>query len=430
MNEDNFSYENCGSFVDRLGSPVVFLHEINTLPNFSRIISQVEGIQRYDRALSIARPKDIILTKTQPEKAYLKWLQSVNLGTNRIIVLNGQSNETLPERVLNNGTKITVNSHLGNQQKKAILSPYFGGVLEQRVSAFLDLEMYSLPPVVKKFDSKITFKNTCRKIGVPVVDEAIFTVKSKNEQCLLALVDEVKSKLVETGKVILRGEYGASASTTYVLDDGSSPRLRELIKNSKPGDRYMVEAFYETYSNPSSIWFISKNKRIFHIKTSNQILDSDTSHMGNEFPVFFNEQEVKRLSYRVARQFMSEGYIGPFGLDFIETKNGFFAAECNPRVTGSMYPWELVTRLEKRNGPIKAARSENMHMPRKGLKFADLQRVWKTLLYKGEQTRGVILPFNVGPISDGKISVLGTGSSSKQIEMLLTEARMKLMELL
>ncbi len=429
MSEDNNSFEDCGSFVDQLGSPVVFLHEINTLPNFSKIITQVEGIERYDRAISIARPNDVILTKTHPEKSYLRWLQSVNLGTNRIIVLDGSPKETLPERVLKNGTKYTIRSHLGNRQKKAVLSPYFGGLLEQQVSTYLDLEMYSSPHIVRKFDSKINFKNACRKIGVPVIDEVIFTINSKSERCLMALVKVVKTKLVETGKVILRGEYGASASTTYVLDNLTSPLLRELIHHSQPGDRYMVEPFYETQSNPSSVWFISKNKRILHLKTSNQILDEETSHMGNEFPAFFDEQEVKRLSYKIAQHFVSEGYIGPFGLDYIERKDGFFAAECNPRVTGSMYPWELVTRLENRDGRIKAAKSENLHMPRKGLTFTDLQRIWDALLYDGEQTTGVILPFNVGPISDGKISVLGTGSSSKQVETLLDEAKKSLMEL-
>ena len=169
MSEDNSLFENNGSFVDLLGSPIVFLHEINTLPNFSKIISQVEGIEKYDRAISIARPDDVILTKTQPEKAYLDWLRSVNLGTDKIIVLNGSSKETLPERVLNNGTKDRIQSEVG--RKPVTLSPYFGGFLEQKVSSYLNLEMYSLPQIVRKYDSKINFKAICRKIGVPVVDE-------------------------------------------------------------------------------------------------------------------------------------------------------------------------------------------------------------------------------------------------------------------
>ncbi|MCK4849625.1 MAG: ATP-grasp domain-containing protein, partial [Candidatus Heimdallarchaeota archaeon] len=347
--ENNDSFENSGSFVDLLGSPIVFLHEINTLPNFSKIISQVEGIEKYDRAISIARPDDVILTKTQPEKAYLNWLRNVSLGTDKIIVLNGSSRETLPERVLNNGTKYKIQSYIADGKKPAILSPYFGGFLEQKVSSFLNLEMYSQPQIVRKFDSKINFKNICRKIGVPVIDEDIFTINSKSNQTLFTLVEVVKKKLVETGKVILRGEYGASASTTYVLNDPTSPLLQELISHSNIGDRYMVESFQHTKSDPSSVWFITKNRRIFHLKTSNQILDEETSHMGNEFPVNFDERQIKKLSYKIAKQFAREGYIGPFGLDYIETKDGFFAVECNPRVTGSIYPWELVTRLENQD---------------------------------------------------------------------------------
>jgi hypothetical protein len=430
LSEENNSFEDYGSFVDLLGSPVVFLHEINTLPNFSRIISQVKGIEKYDRVISIARPDDVILTKTQPEKAYLNWLRSVNLGTDKIIVLNGSSKETLPERVLNNGTKYKIQSYMAVEKKPPILSPYFGGFLEQKVSTFLNLEMYSQPQIVRKYDSKINFKTICRKIGVPVIDEVIFTINSKNDQTLNALVEVVKEKLVETGKVIIRGEYGASASTTYVLKNLNSPLLHELISNSEIGDRYMVESFYHTKSDPSSVWFISKNSRIFHLKTSNQILDEETSHMGNEFPVHFDERQIKQLSYIIAKQFMREGYIGPFGLDYIETKDGFFAAECNPRVTGSMYPWELVTRLENRDHtPIIAARSENFHMPRKGMAFSDLQQLWESYLYDGHQTTGVIIPFNVGPISNGKISVLGTGSSKKEVKTLLDDARSSLNEL-
>jgi hypothetical protein len=119
-------FQNCGTFVDLLGSPIVFLHEINTLPNFSKIISQVDGIEKYDRAISIARPNDIVLTKSQPEKAYLNWLRSVNLGTEKIIVLTGNSEETLPERVLNNGTKYRIESYIQSDKNPAILSPYFG----------------------------------------------------------------------------------------------------------------------------------------------------------------------------------------------------------------------------------------------------------------------------------------------------------------
>lgn len=415
-----------GSFVESLGSPVVFLHEINTLPNFSRILSQVDGIQKYDRAIAIARPEDVLLTKVQPEKSYLEWLESVGLGTNKIIVANGSRNETLPERVIKNGTKSIINSYLGSRRKTAVLSPYFGGLKEQKVSRYLDMDMYSRPSIVRKYDSKINFKELCRKLGVPVIKESIFTSKSGKKHSLKSLVEITCQNIGETGKVILRGEYGASASSTYVVDSLTSPLLDDLINESKPGYRYLVEPYYESFSSPSSVWFITKEKKTIHLKTSNQILDAETSHIGNEFPFQFDEELVRGFSHKIAQQFKFEGFIGPFGIDYVETKQGIFAVECNPRVTGAMYPWELVNRIEKYNGNIKAARSENIHMPRNGLNFSDLQQVWGSILYDGHRSTDIILPFNVGPISDGKVTVLCTGTSKKNVSSLLNYAKSSL----
>jgi hypothetical protein len=425
--KDDYQYhENFGSFVELLGSPVVFLHEINTLPNFSKIISQVDGIEKYDRAVPIARPDDVILTKVQPDPSYLKWLESQDFGTKKIVVLNGKPTETLPERVIKNGTKFTVHSHLGACNNDAILSPYFGGTLEHQVSRYLNLTMYADPKIVHKYDSKINFKTMCRRLGVPVINEDHFTLKSKNEKGLEGLVNVIRKRIDETGKVIVRGEYGASASSTYIIDCLTSPKLQELIIASNLGDRFLVESFYDTYADPSAVLFISNDKRIFHLRTSNQILDTETSHIGNEFPVQFDEKQVNDYSLTIAKQFASEGFIGPFGIDYISTKSGIFAAECNPRITGAMYPWELVKRLEERDSYIRAARAQNIHLPRKGFNFSDLQRVWSSILYTDEESEGIVFPFNVGPLSDGKVTVLGTGSSLHEVDAVLDYAKSSL----
>ena len=82
-----------GSFIELLGSPRVFIHDINTLPGFEKIIPQVDGIEKYDRATAVARPQDVVIVKTPPEKDYLQWLYEVRLGTKNIVVLQGQFHE-------------------------------------------------------------------------------------------------------------------------------------------------------------------------------------------------------------------------------------------------------------------------------------------------------------------------------------------------
>ncbi|MFW9903818.1 MAG: ATP-grasp domain-containing protein [Candidatus Thorarchaeota archaeon] len=416
MLENESFYEKSGSFIDLMGSPIVFMHDINTLPNFSKIISQVDGIDKYERALSVARSEDVVITKYPPDRAFIQWLERVGLGSKKIIVLNGKPLETLPERILNYQVKDEIRSLLGSGKRSAIISPYYGGSLEQQASSHLELEMYANSETVKKFDSKINFKNLCRKIGVPVIIDKIFTVTSKIKGTQY-LSNIVKESISETGKVIVKGEYGASASTTYVFDKIDLSLLKEIIANSQMGDRYLVEPFYHSLSQPSSVWFISKNKRIVHLKTSNQILDEETSHIGNEFPVDFDEDKVRKLSSKIAKYLNMEGFIGPFGIDYVETRDGIFAAECNPRVTGAMYPWELIYRLES-NGSIKAARAENIHLPRRGLCFKDLMKSWGDVLYDTCEDTGVIVPFNVGPIKEGKVTVLGTGSSKNDVQSL------------
>lgn len=416
MLEYELDYEKSGSFVDLLGSPIVFIHDINTLPKFSKIISQVDGIDKYERTLSVARSEDVVITKYPPDRTYLQWLEKVGLGSKKIIVLNGKPQETLPERIMKYQIKDELRTFLGNRKVRAIVSPYYGGSLEQQASSYLELEMYAKTETVKKFDSKINFKNLCRKIGVPVITDTIFTVNSKVKG-IQHLLEIIKEKMAETGKVIVKGEYGASASTTYVFDRIDSSLLKEIIISSQLGDRYLVEPFYNSLSQPSSVWFISSDRRIVHLKTSNQILDEETSHIGNEFPVDFDEDKIQKLSSKIANHLNMEGFIGPFGIDYVETRNGMFAAECNPRVTGAMYPWELVHRLES-NGSIKAARAENIHLPRRGLCFKDLMKIWDDVLYDTRDEVGVIVPFNVGPVSEGKVTVLGTGSSKNDVHSL------------
>lgn len=413
MIEHEEDYQKSGSFVDLLGSPIVFLHDINTLPNFMKILSQVDGIEKYERTLAIARPEDVVITKYHPERSYLQWLQEIGWGSNKLLVLNGTTNDTLPERVITNQAREILRSTLGRGTNNAVISPYYGGPTEYQASKYLGFEMYADPRLVMKFDSKIIFKDLCREIGVPVLDASICSVIPSMRN----FVDAINNNIDKTGKVIIKGEFGASASTTYVLDHINSRIIREIKDCSQLGDRYLIEPFLNTLSQPSSVWFISKDKKITHLRTSNQLLDAETSHIGNNFPVEFDEKRVQNLSFKIVKRLCLEGFIGPFGIDFLETKDGMFAAECNPRVTGAMYPWELVYRMEK-SSSIKAARAQNVHLPRKGLRFKDLLKTWRDVIFDGQNGENMIFPFNVGPVSDGKISVLGTGSSTNDVENL------------
>ncbi len=422
----NNGYEDNSSFVDLLGSLRVFAHDISTVPNFKDIAYRVTGLDKYDRVLSIAKPHDIIFLKAHPDRNYLRWLKEVGLGSRKVIVLNGNSEESLYERILRRIPKEDVKQLFGSiqQQKQMFFSPFYAGALEKQASEYLGLVMYSNSSIANKLNSKVAFKELCQNVGVPVIKGAIFVFK----QGIQMLLDLVEEQLLKTGKVIIRGEVGASASSTYILNHLNKSELSKLMKKSKPGDRFLIEPFLEVKSSPSSTWFITFDKRICHLKTSRQILDEDTSHRGNEFPVKFNKDLVKEYSYMIALHLVEQGFVGPFGLDFIETKEGLFVVECNPRVTGAMYPWELVHQLEKFE-PIRAARAENIVLHKKGIRFSDLLESCEEVLYDGTASEGIVIPYNIGPLVDGKLTVLVTGSSPKEVQSLFDYIKTRLEKL-
>ena len=420
------TYADNRSYVDLLGSPRVFMHDINTLPMFSNIVSTVDAIEKYERVLPISRSGDIVLTKVSPEKSYLQWLQSVGLGKGMVIVVKGSTNETLPERAVKNGLRKKIDSYLGCEKTNANFCPYYGGQLENAACRHLDLQMYANTNLVKKYDSKINFNLLCKEISVPVIDNIIiksdFDLSTDN---LRLNLNKLKELLSLTGKVIIKGEFGASGSTTSIVTSITSEMLEKLfLEANNKGLQYIIEPLLPVSSSPSSLWFISRERTTNHIRTSNQLLsDGGSVHAGNEFPVTFNENKVKTLSLKIAKRLTQEGFIGPFGIDFVEYNNQFFAVECNPRVTGANYPWELVYLLESTNGtrnPIKYARAENIHLPKKGLNFNDLMELWKKYLYTGDSTNGILIPYNVGPLSSGKVTVLGTGSTMEELNELFT----------
>jgi|GEM_PF-3919499 len=407
--------EGHGSFIDLTGTANVYAHEINTLPGFGRIIAQVDGIERYDRILSIARPQDVALLKAAPDPGYLDWLDELGLGTRRLLVLKNPAREVLPVRIRTNGTRNKLARLLGEQNDGAVFCPYYAGPLEEAASDHLGLPMYADRPAVERFDSKIRFRETCQACGVPVVEGTVLEAGAGITEWLRQ-IGRFRKK---TGIVLIRGEFGASASTTYVFTAPDRERITRIVGEAAPHDRFLVEPFLQKCSSPSTNWFLTRGGKVIHLRTSNQLLEDGISHAGNEFPLNRGARLLQDWSRTIAARMHAAGFVGPFGIDFLETEAGFFATECNPRVTGAMYPWEIVRILEGRHGPIPAARSENVRLRIKGIPFVDIRRRLQPYLYDGRKRDAAVFPFNTGPLSHGKFTLLTVAGSKLETAALV-----------
>lgn len=95
-----------------------------------------------------------------------------------------------------------------------------------------------------------------------------------------------------------------------------------------------------------------------------------------------------------------------------------------------MYPFEVVNIIEKRHGHVPAVISRNIRIPHKGIKFKELRKIRDNYLYDGKRGIGVIVPFNVGPISEGKVTVVGTDVSREKVRLLFEEITLSLKRLI
>jgi len=393
-----------------MNCPTIFLHDISTLPGYEKV-GFIIGIDRYDRVLSIARPQDLVLLKEQPDQDYLAWLEEVGLGKRNVLVLDDKDG-TLPERVLHPDVKNAVTTWHDSQQARAIISPYYCGSLEERASTYLGIPMYASSKATELFNSKIHFKNLCNQIGVKTIEGTIVEIGRDNEK----LRDALYQYGVSSGRVIIRGEYGASGSSVHIAEKPEDAET--VIAKSIDGDRYLVEPFLKVSSSPSSLWFVTKNGKCAHMRTSDQILDHGIVHEGNNVPPQYDEHVINDIAFEIVHAMSNQGFIGALGIDFIVTNQGIFPTECNPRFTGASYPWELLNRIEQQVH-IPYARAKNIHVSR-DMTFAKLRMLWKDVLYDGKRFDGVVLPFNVGPLRDGKISVLGLSSSASQLDTMFS----------
>jgi hypothetical protein len=313
-----------GSYVELLGARRVFAHDVMTIPGIERILDSIPDACLYDRVVPVAREGDVVCLREEAEDAYLDWLESAGLGTRNVCAVPGPLKEPVSDRIVRAEAKGEIEKFLRGRSGPAVFSPYFAGEPERKASEYLGIPMYSDTRLAWKLNSKVHFKDMCRALGVPVLRSSVFRADEGAE----ALAARVADMIDETGVACIRGEHSSSASAMYLFPKVDEELIRKVLRESDKGEKYVVEPFCKkVLSSPSSTWFITREKKIYHLRTSNQILDRGVVHCGNEFPVTFDVPLVKGYALKIARHFLEENFIGPFGFDFIETEKEIFAVQ-------------------------------------------------------------------------------------------------------
>lgn len=385
-----------GSIADATnGSPIIYGHDTSSIPGNDSLSKSIRGIERYaERALILARDKDTVLLNKRPDPDYIRYLHAIKLHPSNIIQFNSENIYDGLQR----------NKHI-TRNEMAYYAPYFSGERDLEVAKRITSKMLAAPEnIILKYYDKAQFKEVCKQNKISVAAGEVFTRSLSRETDKRHLKALIQKYLPSTGEVIVRETGLASGVSMEFANKKNIDSVVENIINST-GRKYLVEVKENVVDSPSLIGYISNNSFKILAQTT-QLLDEKLFYLGNlieyDKPV---HPMLQKISQKIGTEMLKDGYMGAFGIDFIQTdKNQFYPVECNARVTGAFYPHETRQRLLEKGMTFQVSMSFSHKIPpfTNFKQFSEHTKI-APMLYRGDNTPG-ILPLNVDGIKDGKFA--------------------------
>jgi len=422
------------------------------------LIHAIEAIGRYDqRALNVAAPQDLVLiTGNTYDKDYVQWLHDVGLGTHpdNVVLLPEDGNIPLADRLLGDDrllkqVEARVHNHCDAVGMHGTWHPFWYSSKEREVAETLELDYFgSETEKIQKFNDKAYFKEMCRAIGVPVIDGV--TVSRKLGDDISVHYLQYANALLEglakfCGRVFIRGNISAAGNSKKICtlhggeDSASFNETLEWMLSDTEMTAFLVERDCSPHKSPSAMFRILSDGTIYRLSPVGRQILLNREHQGNCYPLNGSphvERELVEMGVRIALEKRKRGYVGDFGIDFIESQSGLlYPVEENPRNTGqsalahfyvqmlhqetdhifddlrfsrrelSLFPDALVQKIY--NGDIKP----RLHMQTVNVKtsansFKELHELLGDILYVPGRSWGVV-PMNIGPLRyTGKFSLV------------------------
>lgn len=388
--------------------PILFAHEVLSAPEIGILAKSIPLVHKYpERALVIGRPQDVIALNAEPDPGYIQFLRDAGLCHSQVLPLNGT-----------HISKYLMRSHSHDELANYVYSPFYPETEDHMAARNLHSEILAASPdITMKFYDKASFKDVCMSLGIAMPTGPIFDKTRHTRDDLEAMIQE---SLKHTGKVIIR-ESGSSAGVgTLIITPENISEMADVVMNTS-GTKYLVEAFENVVNSPSVIGIIYDNQLTLLAQTT-QLLAPNLSYLGNlieyDQPM---DPVLHDITSRIGNKMKDSGYVGPFGVDYITTKEGkVYPVECNARITGAFYVHEAHQRIRENGNQFPVALAFSSHIDTDRFKnFSDLEHspIYEDLLYKGDKKPGII-PLNPSLIETGKFQGIIVADSTDQATKL------------
>ncbi|MER3445580.1 MAG: hypothetical protein C4291_01505 [Candidatus Dadabacteria bacterium] len=420
----------------------IFVHSVNSLENIAEIAMIASGLEKYpERSLVFARRDDIVCVAEAVDKRYIQFLRSLGIGPrngNIVVVsenVHPNSSTNLSDLLMGNYEALLKIRNLTKRNKKIILNPFIATYREFKLSKILEEVLGRRVHLIGGNSDLVDYVNhkhnvraKALELGVPVPEGDIIELRLGRDGRPLDLtpIEAAFNRYIhKTGRVVVKGSYGASGSSLFIVENNPESIKKTLSNISGRIDNriYIVEVMVDVIVSPNILMHIELgNGRILCVGITDQLLSDKLVHEGNIYPPSAKTiNDMVNSAQRISKWLQTEGYRGLVGFDFgeyVHPKTGefnHFLAEINPRTNAATYSKSLMDHLNRKQkgGPyIEAFLSANVKT--KAGSFSELNELYGHLFFNTKTGKGLV-PYNTGCLEYDKFTLAVFGKSRNEV---------------
>ncbi len=438
--------------LQRPGVQRIFVHDYQAvdIPTLRSIDGS--GAHRFaERALVMAQRGDIVVTTDQTETEYLAYLEELGIGPDRndIVALDALPRHAGGARAGSLLSRLAADERAAQRiaervdyRRETRLMPYFAAPAVAAVQSRLEHALgrrvvveSGSAIVADHANRKDLVRNAALHLGVPTAEGEVCSWASTDvgSEPRRTLTAAIRRHLDGTGAVMVRGAWSMHGVDNLIVADESVDEdlVSEWLAQREHLRTYLVETKVPVLASPNlQLWISEDGGCVEHLGITNQRLDANSSHCGNEFPHCTElDHSLVASALALGRWLSSIGYVGPLGVDFIETvdrstgKPAHLLAEVNGRINGATYALALTERINQvrtmaGHAPISAWIT-NTHLKVRARSFACLRDALGDLIYRHGSACGVV-PYNTGLLAEGMVHaaiVADTVADARRLEL-------------
>lgn len=344
------------------------------------------------RALPIARDEDVVVLTAPLNQPYYEWLRSNSFGPEHVISYNLAEPQLLSTLIVENSAPIL--NVVQASARRPVYVPYYCSEAELRVAEVLQAALFgSDPKVTRRFFNKLSFKDECIALGIPMVEGSHHEINADSALNKAEMAEIVRRLLSNFGQVIIRGTEDSNARSLFLA---ASPDIQELYTKlvDNCDTTVLIEPFLNVISSPNAQWCIDRDGGKHFIGITAQFFQG-FKWAGNFSGQYYSSRvygNIRESSRLIVEEMERQGYRGIVGIDYIVCEEGIFPIENNARLTGSSFAIALTDEIRSRIPEVTCWKFFKAKTA--PCSIEDLFKKMESVLYDGTRVNSVF-PFMV-----------------------------------